>query len=68
MKGVGADEAENVELYIIDTLRGKAALIFIKYLPCKKGFAYINKPLKIPNRGVTMKNKVKINFVLFFTF
>lgn len=59
MKGIGADEAENVELYIVDASRGQAALIFIKYLPCKKGFENISKLLKIPSRGVTMKNKFK---------
>lgn len=34
IKGIGADEAENVEFYIVDALRGQAALTFIKYLPC----------------------------------
>ena len=59
MKGIGADEVENVELSIVDALRGQVALVFIKYLPCKKGFEYISKLLTIPNRGVTMKNKFK---------
>lgn len=44
MKGIVGGEAGNVEIYIVDALRGQAELIFTKYLPCRKAFSYISKP------------------------
>ena len=53
MKGIIRDEAGNGQIYVVVALRGQAELIFIKYLPCSKGFSYVSKPLKICSRGVT---------------
>jgi hypothetical protein len=52
MRGIVADAARNVEIYIVDVLRGQIQLIF-KYLLYSKGFKYICKLLNIYSIEVT---------------